>query len=113
MGQVCITETSWNHEEWNPDEWNDDGSLDEWNDDWSGFGWHEDCEQTYNTFVSSLSLASSEWVNANLDTGATVDTFPSRILIEKEKEMEVSLTGSQMSKVGNLKDMMKSANPIS
>ena len=75
MGQVCITETSWIHEEWNPDEWNDDGSLDEWNDDWSGVGWHEDCEQTYNTSVSSLSLESSEWVSANLDTGATVDTF--------------------------------------
>ena len=27
------------------------------------------------TTVSSLSLESSEWANANLDTGATVDTF--------------------------------------
>ena len=74
MGQVCTTETSWIHEEWSDEEWNDNWSLDEWNDDWSGVGWHEDCEQTYSTSVSSFSLESSERVNANLDTGATVNT---------------------------------------
>ena len=36
MGQVCITETSWIHEEWSPDEWNDDGSC---------VGWHENSER--------------------------------------------------------------------
>ena len=54
MGQVCTTETSWIHDEWSPDEWNDGWRLDEWNDDWSGVVWHEDCEQTYNTSVSSF-----------------------------------------------------------
>ena len=29
-------------------------ALDEWNDDWSSVGWHEDCEQTYDTSVSSF-----------------------------------------------------------
>ena len=66
MGQVCITETSWIHEEW---------SADEWNDDWSCVGWHEDCERMCCTFVSSFSLESSERENMNLDTGATVNTF--------------------------------------
>ena len=75
MGQVCTTETSWIHDEWSPHEWNDGWSLDEWNDDWSGVGWHEDCEQTYNTSVSSFSLESSAGVNANLDTGAAVNAF--------------------------------------
>ena len=74
MGQVYTTDTSWNHG-WRLDEWNDDWRLDEWNDDWSGVGWHEDCEQTYNTSVSSFSLESSERVNTNLDTGAAVNTF--------------------------------------
>ena len=36
---------------------------------------HEDCEQLCNTSVSSFSLKSSEWVNANPDTGDTVDIF--------------------------------------
>ena len=67
--------TSGIHDEWSLDEWNDGWSLDEWNDDWSGVGWHEDCEQTYNTSVSSFSLESSEWVNTNLDTGAAVNAF--------------------------------------
>ena len=73
MGQVCTSETSWIHDQWS--HWNDGWSLDEWNDDWSGVGWHEDCEQTYNTFVSSFSLESSELVNTNLDTRATVNEF--------------------------------------
>ena len=47
--------------------------------DWSGVGWHEDCEQTYNTSVSSFSLESSEWAKMNLDTGATVNTFLSEL----------------------------------
>ena len=64
MGQVCITETSWIHEEWSPDEWNDDGSC---------VGWHEDCEQVCCRTVSSCSLESVERVNVNLDRGATVD----------------------------------------
>ena len=34
MGQVCITETSWIHEEWSLDEWNDDLSCDGWHEDW-------------------------------------------------------------------------------
>ena len=41
------------------------------------FEWHEDCEQTYDTSVSSFSPESSEWVKMNLDTGAAVTTFPS------------------------------------
>ena len=76
-GHVGTTDTSWN------DEW----SFDEWNDDWIGVGWREDCEQTYDTSVSSFSLlcldlgATSsperfEWVKMNLDTGAAVNTFP-------------------------------------
>ena len=64
MGQVCTTETSWIHEEWSPDEWNEDGSC---------VGWHEDCERRCCTTVSSFSLESSERMNANLDTRATVD----------------------------------------
>ena len=75
MGQACTTEPSWIHDEWSPHEWNDGWSLNEWNGDWSGVGWHADCEQTYNTSVSSFSLDSSEWVNANIDTGATVNAF--------------------------------------
>ena len=59
--------------------------------------------------VSSSSLESSERVNANLDTGAAVDTFR-RILIEKEWEIEVPLTGSQMSKICNFQDSIKRAN---
>ena len=47
--------------------------FDGWND-WSGVGWHEDCEQRYNTYVSSYLLESSEWVNTNLGTAA-VNTF--------------------------------------
>ena len=45
------------------------------NDDWSCVEWHEDLERMCCTSVSSFSLESSERVNANLDTGATVDTF--------------------------------------
>ena len=75
MGQVCTTETSWIHDEWSLDEWNDGWRLDKWNDDWSGVGWHEDCEQTYNTSASSFSFVSSERVNTNLDTGASVNMF--------------------------------------
>ena len=75
MGQVCITETSLIHKEWSLDERHDDWSLDEWNDDWSCVGWHEDYERMCSTSVSSFSLESSERVNANLDTGVTVDTF--------------------------------------
>ena len=75
LGQVCTTDT-WIHDEWRCDEWNDGKSLDEWNDDWSHAGWHEDCEQTYNTSVSSFSLKISEWVKMNIDTGAAVNTFP-------------------------------------
>ena len=59
MGQVCITETSWIHEEW---------SLDEWNDDLSCDGWHEDCDQMFCTSVSSLSFDSSERVNTKQHT---------------------------------------------
>ena len=66
MRQVRITETSWIHE---------DRSLDEWNDDGVCVGWHEDCERMCCTTVSSFSLESSEKVAANLDTGATFDTF--------------------------------------
>ena len=76
MGQVDTADTSWIHEEWSQDERNEDWSFDEWNDDRSFVGWREDCEQTYDTSVSSFSLGSSEWVKANLDTGATINTFP-------------------------------------
>ena len=75
IGQVCITETSLIHKEWSLDERSDDWSLDERNNDKSYVGWHEDCEQICNTTVSSFSLQSSERVNANLDTGATVDAL--------------------------------------
>ena len=92
MGQVCITETSWIHEEWSLDEWNDDGSV---------VGWHEDCERMGCTTVSSFSLESSEIANANLDTGATVDTF----LVNFDREGV-----GYMSKLGNFKDSMKRAN---
>ena len=51
--------------------------MDQWNDDWICVGWHEDCEQTYDTSVSSFSHESSERVKMNLDTGAAVNTFPS------------------------------------
>ena len=60
MVQAYTTDTSWIHDEWSPDEWNDGWSLDEWKHDWSCVGWHEDCEQTYDTSVSSFSLESSE-----------------------------------------------------
>ena len=62
MGQGCTPETSLIHDECSPNEW------------WCWMAW--DCEQTYNTSVSSFSLESSEWANANLDTGATVNAFP-------------------------------------
>ena len=100
MGQICITETSWIHEEHFLDEWNDDGSC---------VGWHGECERMCCTTVSSLSLDSSEGANANLDTGATVDTFLVNI-DQEELEMKVPMTGSQMSKLGNFKDSMKRAN---
>ena len=67
MGQVCITERSWIQEE---------RSVDEWNGDWRCVGWHEDCERMCCTSVRSFSLESSKRVNANLDTGAAVNTFP-------------------------------------
>ena len=57
-GHVCATDTSWIHDERSHEEWNDGWSLDERNDDWSSVGWHEDCEQTYDTSVSSFSLQS-------------------------------------------------------
>ena len=79
MGHFRTTEKSWIHEEWSPDEWNNDWSLDKWNDEWIGVGWHENYERLCNTSVdrtiSSFSFESPERVNANLDTGATVDTF--------------------------------------
>ena len=42
----------------------------------------------------------------NRDTRAAVKTFPSNF-VQKEQEMEVSTTGSQMVKLGNVKDTMK------
>ena len=66
MGQVCITETSWIHEEW---------SADEWNDDWSCVGWHEDCERT----ASLFSLESSETVDTNLDIGGYSQHIPGEL----------------------------------
>ena len=75
MRQVCIKVTSLTHKEWSPDGRNDDWSLDEWNDDWSCVEWHEEYERMCCTSVSSFPLESSERVKANLDTGATVDTF--------------------------------------
>ena len=75
MGQVCTTDTSLIQREWSPDERNDDWSLDEWNDDWSCVEWHEDYERMCCTSVSSFSFESPERVNANLDTGVTLDTF--------------------------------------
>ena len=77
MGQVCTTDTSWTHDKWSPDEWNDGWSLDEWNDVWRCGRCNVDCEQTYDTSVSSFSLEISEWVKMNLDTGAAVNSFPS------------------------------------
>ena len=53
MGQVHTTDTSWIHDEWSPDEWNERWRLDDW---MSCVGWHEECEQTYDTLVSSLSF---------------------------------------------------------
>ena len=41
----------------------------------TGVEWHEDYERMCRTSVSSFPLESSERVKANLDTGATVDTF--------------------------------------
>ena len=72
---MCITETSLIHKEWSPDERSDDWSLDEGNNDKSHVGWHQDCEPLCCTIVSSFSLESSERVNANLDTGATINQF--------------------------------------
>ena len=66
MGQVCITETSWIHEEWSHDEWNDEGSC---------VGWHEGYERMCCTTASSFPLEISKRVNVNLDTGVAVDTF--------------------------------------
>ena len=37
--------------------------------------WHEDYERMCCTSVSSFSFESPERVNANLDTGVTLDTF--------------------------------------
>ena len=47
----------------------------------TGVVWHGECERMCCTTVSSFSLESSEEAKANLDTGATVDTF---LVIEKE-----------------------------
>ena len=91
---VCTTDTSWIRGEWSPDEWNDGWSFDEGNDDWSSVGWHEDCEQTYDTSVSSFSPGSFdigvksspwrfEWVKINLDAGAAVNTFPLNSSLER------------------------------
>ena len=77
MVQVDATNTSWIHEEWSPEEWDEGWSFDGWNDDWNCVGWHEDCEQTHDTSVSSFSLESLERAKMNLDTRATVNTFPS------------------------------------
>ena len=101
------------HKEWIPDERHDDWSLDEWNDDWSCVGWHEDYERMCSTSVSSFSLESSERVNANLDTGVTVDTSLANFDRKGVGDMEGSMTGSQMSKLGNFKDTMKNGKPRS
>ena len=75
MEQVCITETSLIHEEWSLDERNKEWSLDEWNDEGSCVGWHEHYERMFCTTASSFPLEGLKRVNANLDTGVTVDTF--------------------------------------
>ena len=108
MEQVCLTDTSLIHKEWSPDE-RTDWSLDEWNDERSCVEWHEDYEQMCCASVRSFPLESSERVNANLDKGATVDTFLANF-DRKGVGMEGSMTGSQMSKLGNFKDTMKMAN---
>ena len=110
MGQVYTTDTSWIHVEWSIDEWNDGWSLDEWNDDWSCAGWNEGCGQARDTSVSSFSLESFERVKMKLDTRAAVNTLH-RTLVQKEQEMEVSITGSQTVKLGNFQDTMKMVCP--
>ena len=92
MGQVCITETSLIHEEWSPDERNNDWSVDEWIDEGSCVGWHGDYKRMCCTTESSFPLESSEKVTADRDTRSTGNAF-----LVKEWEMEVPVTGSQVS----------------
>ena len=61
---------------------------------------------TYSTFVSAFSLESSELVNTNQDTGATVNTFLMNFDGEGVGDGSFCGTGSPMAKFGN-KDAIK------